>query len=225
MPFAKGHTPWHKGKTNVYSQETLDKMSKAKKGIVKSEHIRNYPHCPDCGVKLGHYKSKKCRKCCLVGKPRPDMIGHTWNKGRIGWMKGKKMSDETKKKVSESKKGKRLTMEQRLKKSASCKRGVEHHNWKGGTGTERHRAMEQIEYSIWRDSVFKQDNYTCQMCEQYSGHLHADHIESWANNPELRYDTKNGRTLCRACHYYITFKKIMPSNSKWGLTNVAKKEG
>lgn len=28
--FIKRHTPWHKGRTGVYSQETLAKMSKAK---------------------------------------------------------------------------------------------------------------------------------------------------------------------------------------------------
>ncbi len=30
--FTKGHTPWHKGKTSVYSEETLKKMSDAKVG-------------------------------------------------------------------------------------------------------------------------------------------------------------------------------------------------
>lgn len=28
--FVKGHTPWHKGKSNVYSSETLQKMKEAK---------------------------------------------------------------------------------------------------------------------------------------------------------------------------------------------------
>jgi len=41
---------------------------------------------------------------------------------------------------------------------------------------------------------------------------------SKAKYPDLRYDVNNGRTLCRACHYYITFKRKMPSTSRWGLT-------
>lgn len=28
----KGHIPWNKGKTNVYSKETLRKMSESQKG-------------------------------------------------------------------------------------------------------------------------------------------------------------------------------------------------
>ena len=31
--FKKGHVPWHKGKTGIYSDETLEKMSKAKRGF------------------------------------------------------------------------------------------------------------------------------------------------------------------------------------------------
>jgi len=33
MKFTKGHIPWHKGKTDVYSEETLKKMSEKKKGV------------------------------------------------------------------------------------------------------------------------------------------------------------------------------------------------
>ena len=98
-------------------------------------------------------------------------------------------------------------------------RGAAHHSWKGGLGTERHRAMGQHEYKAWRAAVFAKDNYTCQMCESYGGYLHADHIKKWAEYPALRYDVNNGRTLCRACHYFITFKRKLKTTSKWGLTS------
>lgn len=102
------------------------------------------------------------------------------------------------------------------------RRGELAYNWKGGTGTERHQAMGRIEYKQWRSAVFARDNYTCQVCSQYGGYLHADHIETWADNPSLRYDINNGRTVCRACHYYITFKRKMPAGSSWGLTRLEK---
>ena len=72
-------------------------------------------------------------------------------------------------------------------------------------------------YIDWRTAVFERDNFTCQVCLQYNGYLHADHLKRWKEYPELRYDVDNGRTLCRACHYYVTFKRAMPANSKWGM--------
>jgi len=36
------------------------------------------------------------------GKKRPDMIGNTWRKGHTPWNKGKKLSDEIKRKISET---------------------------------------------------------------------------------------------------------------------------
>lgn len=64
--------------------------------------------------------------------------------------------------------------------------------------------------------VFTRDNYTCQMCDQPGGYLQVDHIKSWAKFPELRFDLDNCRTLCMACHYYVTFKRKMPSGTIWG---------
>lgn len=100
------------------------------------------------------------------------------------------------------------------------RRGENIYNWKGGTGTERHQAMGKYQYKEWRLAVFIRDDYTCQVCLVKGMHLNADHIEKWADNPELRYEVSNGRTLCRACHYYVTFKQKMPATSKWGLTTV-----
>lgn len=85
---------------------------------------------------------------------------------------------------------------------------------------ERRRFNKQIAWQI-----LARDNYTCQICDQYSGHLHVDHIRGWADYPNLRFVLSNCRTVCRACHYYITYKKSMPVGSMWGLTSVTKKAG
>lgn len=70
-------------------------------------------------------------------------------------------------------------------------------------------------YNRWRNKVFKRDNYTCQMCDIRGGKLHADHIRPFLkvmleNNINTYKDAvkckklwsiKNGRTLCKSCHY------------------------
>lgn len=131
---------------------------------------------------------------------------------------GGKHTEEHKAKISAGGKG-RVFSEEHKRKIALSRTGEKNPSWKGGitpiTAKERQRFSMTI-----TPLVFARDNYTCQMCEQYGGKLHADHIKSWSEYPELRFDIDNCRTLCRACHYYITFKKKMPNGSKWGYTTV-----
>lgn len=85
---------------------------------------------------------------------------------------------------------------------------------------ERNRFRVQIQ-----PLVLARDNYTCQMCDQYSGYLHVDHIKGWAEYPELRFNMDNCRTLCRVCHFYITFKRKLPTTSTWGIMNMTRERG
>lgn len=102
--------------------------------------------------------------------------------------------------------------------------GANHWNWKGGVHnkdkTERLRFLKS-----YAPKVLHRDNYTCQVCFDYGIHLHVDHIRPWADYPELRFDLENCRSLCRPCHYYVTFKRTMPVGSKWGLTTLTRKRG
>jgi HNH endonuclease len=96
--------------------------------------------------------------------------------------------------------------EARRKMSASAKARGASHNWfVDGDGqqrdTKRRQDMDRLEYRLWRESVFKRDGFTCQMCRQVGGELQADHIKGWASHPALRYEVDNGRTLCRTCHH------------------------
>lgn len=55
------------------------------------------------------------------------------------------------------------------------------------------------EYSQWRDSVLKRDNYTCVLCHERSISIHSDHIKSFALYPKNRFNINDGRTLCYRC--------------------------
>lgn len=93
--------------------------------------------------------------------------------------------------------------------------GVENPNWRNGVA-QRTKMRKEFAKTI-RKEVLKRDNYTCQICGQYSGNLHVDHIEKWSDNEALRFSLDNCRTVCVPCHYYLTFKRTMPTNSRWGL--------
>lgn len=133
---------------------------------------------------------------------------------------GRTLSVETRTKMSlaqkrvgntpPSSKGKVFSVEHRRKISEAHKARVAlgtHHSWKGGVSTANELQRKSIEYKLWREAVFKRDNYTCQenSCGAHSGNgkrveLHADHIKPFAYFPELRFAIDNGRTLCVPCH-------------------------
>ena len=56
-------------------------------------------------------------------------------------------------------------------------------------------------YGLWRERIFKRDNFICQSCGIRGGKLQADHIKPWELYPALRFALDNGRTLCVKCHY------------------------
>jgi hypothetical protein len=74
------------------------------------------------------------------------------------------------------------------------------HNLYRGYSTKVELLRQSSEYKIWRESVYKRDNYTCVLCCQVGGKLNADHIKPFCIFPELALEVSNGRTLCIACH-------------------------
>ena len=83
-------------------------------------------------------------------------------------------------------------------------RGDKNPNWKGG---RKRGHYTDWEYNEWRNKIYKQDNFTCWTCEIRGGKLQAHHLKDWFNYPELRYDIRNGLTLCKICHQiYTKFK-------------------
>lgn len=58
------------------------------------------------------------------------------------------------------------------------------------------RQRNSPKYKIWREKVFERDDYTCQICNRRGGSLNAHHIKPFKDYPKLRFDVKNGVTLC-----------------------------
>lgn len=128
--------------------------------------------------------------------------------------RGFKHTVETRLKVSLATKGKKKSLETRRKmslaqmgntKSLGKRVGSKHHNWKGGITPLNKKIRRSFEYRLWREAIFKRDNYTCIWCKAHTGNgkrviLHADHIKPFALYPELRFSIDNGRTLCERCH-------------------------
>ena len=164
--------------------------------------------CLDCGEERKSRYSLRCKSC----------------NNRI-LKTGTKHSEEHKRKISEGNKGrqcywlgKKMSLETREKMSSSHKALVMagiHPRWKGGVTLK-----EQLERSRFRMTiqkrVFERDNYTCQLCGEQQD-LQVDHIQSWAEYIELRFSMDNCRTLCKSCHYQITYGKPIPYKSiPWG---------
>lgn len=77
--------------------------------------------------------------------------------------------------------------------------------WRGGITPQRKKIRDSKQYKEWRASIFERDNFTCQNCKAKSEkgksiYLHAHHIKSFHNFPELRFEVTNGVTLCIECH-------------------------
>jgi len=119
------------------------------------------------------------------------------HKGKPAKNKGVKYSDEVKKKMS------------------AGKQGVSLKEWGGFAKTKDTLERAKFRKEIQK-LVLERDNYTCQMCEERGGQLQVDHIQSWKDYTELRFDINNCRTLCMDCHYLITFGRKKPTGVVWG---------
>ncbi len=71
--------------------------------------------------------------------------------------------------------------------------------WKDGKSLERERGRLSGLLQSLRIRIFKRDQYTCQNCGT-KGKLHAHHIKTWADYPDLRFEDSNLVTLCEKCH-------------------------
>lgn len=167
---------------------------------------------------------KNCEECMELFTFKPAVVkrGHArfcsvkcqrqWQSFAKKGVKPYEMTEETRANLSKALKGR---VSPNKGKSLWWMKGDKNHNWKGGVTSD-----DKIQRVMFRkqmqSKIFHRDNYTCQICDAYGEPIQVDHIKSWAEYPELRYDESNCRTLCMACHYYVTFKRKLPKGVVWG---------
>lgn len=117
-----GVAPWNKGKH--HSAEARQRMSDAAKGKPKTEEFKRTVSATMLEKfkttrhwMVGKHASEETKQKMsrtAKGKPKP------WLKGKKTWL-GKKHTDETKRKISEANKGRKMSEETKRKKSAAMK--------------------------------------------------------------------------------------------------------
>ena len=139
-------------------------------------------------------------------------------KGKPSKLKGRKLSDEFKRKLSEGRIGMVFSDEHKknLSKSHIGKfTGENHPRWLGDKGKSPLviRVRECFKYRQWRSDIFTRDNFTCVICGIRGGYLEVDHYPKMFSEIWREYDIKtyeqameceefwninNGRTVCKA---------------------------
>lgn len=159
-----------------------------------------------------------CKSCSKKGKgkgirrsPKTE-----FKKGFVPWNKGKKHSDAHRKNLKMGwikRKQKGLGVPWNKGRISNIS-GERHPMWKGGITPINRKIRESFEYKLWREAVFRKDNYTCVWCGERGGKLNADHIKPFSLYPELRLAIDNGRTLCKTCHDKIGWSYFRENNPR-----------
>ena len=126
--------------------------------------------------------------------------------------------------VSKKLSGRKLTVQHKMNLSNARKikgsaRGEKNPNWKGGLNNPKVPIWNTSEYKIWREFVFKRDNYSCKGCSIRNRKglgktvvLEAHHILPRRDFPHLTFDLSNGITLCKSCHDKTRKKEYLSVN-------------
>ena len=169
-----------------HSKKTKERMKKIAKGRKPSkktiEAVRISNKLRGCSK-----KTKEKMRLARLGKP--------------SGMLGKKVSEKTKKMISNMLKIK-------------ARRGENHPFWKGGISSIQEQIKSSSQYIQWRKEVFERDNWTCQDCKKIKKKIHPHHRRPFslilrenkiktitdALDCNILWDIENGITLCKDCH-------------------------
>ena len=135
--------------------------------------------------------------------------GHKLNLGKPAWNKGKKHSDEAKRKMSEKAIGripwnadKKHHSNKKYLKKMKDRQGPKNPCWRGGTKREPYG----WEFNkMLKEKIRKRDRYRCQECFRHQNELkytlEVHHIDyNKRNNSE-----ENLITLCKVCHAQVNW--------------------
>ena len=176
----KRQIPWNKGRKGLQvAWNKGKKLTEAHRKALRVSRVGSgiYPHIKIRGENNPAKRLEVRQKLRLKAKE----FNH-----KNPSFKGRKHVLETKMKISKSNRGRNI--------------GINNNMWRGGITPINEKIRKSFEYKLWREAVFKRDNYICIWCGQKGGKLNADHIKPFAFYPELRLAIDNGRTLCIDCH-------------------------
>lgn len=113
------------------------------------------------------------------------------HKGQLAWNKGKKWSDEVRKKISQK---------------AQDRFGKKNPNWKGGITPKYDNRRNLRIVKEWREKCLIRDSRTCLWCGSKEK-IEVNHIVPirQITDMELLGDINNGIALCRPCHEKIHY--------------------
>lgn len=193
---------WNRGKHGVYSEETLFKMSLAKKGKIFTEEERRKrseelkrayafgervcsEHCKQAisrALKGKKQSEGHLRKLSVIRKGKHHSINTEFKRGEPGYWLGRQRSVDTCRKLSEF----RRTQVGELAAA-----------WQGGLSFEPYG----VEFNkLLKEQVRQRDNYKCQICHnlqiELGYKLPVHHIDYNKKNN----DPFNLISLCRRCH-------------------------
>ena len=120
---------------------------------------------------------------------------------------GKKVSDETKAKISKTETGKKMSEESKRKMSLSRK-GDLNSNWRGGKSYEKYT---EIWCDSFKNTIRERDNLICQECGIHQDEL-SNNLYKHLDVHHIDYDKHNCNpdnliSLCRQCHIKTNYNR------------------
>ena len=155
--------------------------------------------CPECGKIQSHNREKEDLSKQTFGELTPLYIDKEMTKktAKTHWVCKCSCGNFTVSSLSNLKRGISTTCGNRMIHYSGENNG----NWQGGITPLNRKERMTPSYNEWRQSVYKKDNYICQCCGVVNPlGLSAHHILNFSTHKALRYDLKNGISLCSNCH-------------------------
>ena len=174
----KGMTAWNKGKTGIYSKNSLEKMAKARRGKPLSEETKRKISKIHKGKKQSKETIRKRVESRKWWRPTEENLQNM----RVAHI-GKVVSEETREKM----------------------RGENGPNWQGGISFEPYGLSFN---NIFREKIRERDIYCCVVCnrrqEEFKGVLHIHHVDY----VKINSFPQNCVSLCRNCHAKTNFNRL-----------------